>query len=360
MRDFPGRGSMPAWPISEAANPAIEARMTQSPWAPWIWPFLDAGGSAAQPPSCWATPNEVMLELESLRVRRFGAATRTGPPTLIVAPYAIHGATVADFAERHSLVQRLLDAGVAGLHLLEWASATPQMRHHGVDDQLAALNVVVDTLGGSARLVGICQGGWQSLLFAARFPGKVERLVLAGAPVDCDAAPSGIVQATRGMAPAALEAFVAWGDGVVSGSRMLHFLEASSLQSSDIEEVFQADRQDLAPAFEAWNSRTLDLPGRYWLQTAEWLFRENRLARNAFPALGRVADLREVRCPLFVLAGRDDVIAPAPQALAAARLVGTPARSVHAVTAPCGHLSLFMGARTLAHEWGRIGQFLRE
>ncbi|WP_406856043.1 alpha/beta fold hydrolase [Alsobacter sp. KACC 23698] len=333
--------------------------MTPSPWAPWIWPFVTAPESAAQPDACWATPNEVVLELESLRLRRFGDPAASGPATLVVAPYAIHGATVADFAEGHSLMRRLRDAGVPGLHLLEWATATPQMRFHGVDDQLAALNVAVDTLGGTARLAGICQGGWQSLLFAARFPAKVERLVLAGAPVDCDAAPSGIVQATRGMAPAALDAFVAWSDGVVSGSRMLQFLETSSLQSADVEEVFQAARPDLAPAFEAWNARTLDLPGRYWLQTAEWLFRENRLARNTFPALGRLADLRDVRCPLFVLAGRDDVIAPAPQALAAARLVGAPARSVHAVTAPCGHLALFMGARTLADEWGRIAAFLR-
>jgi len=32
--------------------------------------------------------------------------------------------------------------------------------------------------------------------------------------------------------------------------------------------------------FDAWNARTVDLPGVYFLQVAEWLFRENRLARG--------------------------------------------------------------------------------
>ncbi|MEQ6411013.1 alpha/beta hydrolase, partial [Salmonella enterica subsp. enterica serovar Enteritidis] len=46
------------------------------------------------------------------------------------------------------------------------------------------LNVAVDTIGPPVDLAGLCQGGWLSLLYAARFPDKVRRLVLAGSPVD--------------------------------------------------------------------------------------------------------------------------------------------------------------------------------
>ena len=60
-----------------------------------------------------------------------------------------------------------------------------------IDLQFAALNVVVDELGPPVDLIGLCQGGWLSLRYAARFPNKVRRLVLVGAPIDMAAAPSG-------------------------------------------------------------------------------------------------------------------------------------------------------------------------
>lgn len=61
------------------------------------------------------------------------------------------------------------------------------MKDLEIDQYLAEVNVVVDDLGGQANFVGLCQGGWISAMYAARFPHKVASLVLAGAPIDTDA-----------------------------------------------------------------------------------------------------------------------------------------------------------------------------
>ena len=58
------------------------------------------------------------------------------------------------------------------------------MQFLGIDDYLADLNVLIDEIGAPVDLIGLCQGGWMALVYAARFPGKVRKLVLAGAPVD--------------------------------------------------------------------------------------------------------------------------------------------------------------------------------
>jgi pimeloyl-ACP methyl ester carboxylesterase len=50
----------------------------------------------------------------------------------------------------------------------------------GIDDYLADLNVLVDEIGAPVDLIGLCQGGWMALVYAARFPGKVRKLVLVG------------------------------------------------------------------------------------------------------------------------------------------------------------------------------------
>ena len=61
------------------------------------------------------------------------------------------------------------------------------MKDLEIDNYLAEVVVAIDDLGGRVNLVGLCQGGWVSAMVAARFPEKVNSLVLAGAPIDTDA-----------------------------------------------------------------------------------------------------------------------------------------------------------------------------
>ena len=114
----------------------------------------------------------------------FRAGNATQQPVVVCAPYALHGALIADFAPGHSLVEALQKDGVNRIYVPDWRSATPDMRYLSIDNYLADLNVAIDEIGAPVDLVGLCQGGWLSLVYAARFPGKVRRLVLAGAPVD--------------------------------------------------------------------------------------------------------------------------------------------------------------------------------
>ena len=85
------------------------------------------------------------------------------------------------------------------------------------------------------------------------------------------------------------------------------------------------------------------------MQTAEWVFRENRLARVSFPALGRPALLSAVEAPIFVLAAADDEVVSLPQATAAKSLCRRTRVKIR--IAPGRHLSLFMGRRTVGGVW---------
>ena len=100
------------------------------------------------------------------------------------------------------------------------------------------------------------------------------------------------------------------------------------------------------------------MPGRYYLEVVERLYLENQLATGRFMALGRRIDLSGVKLPIYLLVARDDhVVAPA-QMLAVERLVGTPPAAIRRAIAPCRHLGLFMGKRTLAKDWVEIGHWL--
>jgi poly(3-hydroxyalkanoate) synthetase len=357
---------------------------TSADWAQqaWLWPleasrlalqsyaqfFADQkpapSAAPAQQPIAWTTPNTVALQLQTMRLREFSHGSDMRPPVLICAPYALHGALIADFAPGHSLVGALQYHGVGSIYVSDWCSATPDMRQLSIDNYLADLNVAVDEIGAPVDLVGLCQGGWLSLVYAARFPGKVRRLVLAGTPVDIST-PSELSRMVAAIPQVAFEQMVRQGDGLVSGEHMLQLWNLP-FSRQDVEAVLQRNLDDgsdeaqmLLDRFARWDHATLDLPGTYYLEVTERIFRQNQIAKGEFVALGRRVDLAEMRVPVYLLAGESDTVVPRDQAFATAGLLGTPPAALEQACEPCGHLGLFMGRDVLGHSWRRIARWLQ-
>jgi poly(3-hydroxybutyrate) depolymerase len=351
---------------------------------PWFWPFAaaielqdeglqlyrrnlnflaEAGEIVAPPEPDWATPNHILLDLDTMRLREFGA--REGLPVLIDAPYAGHSSTIVDYAGHRSLVETLLDSGVERVLASDWKSATPAMRDYDIDKYLAELNVAVDDAGGVVQLVGLCQGGWMSAMYAARFPDKVCALVLAGAPIDTDAGEGAIKKIAHSLPMSFYEELVELGGGRMLGRTMLagwksmhpgqQYVDKFLDLYEHIENKCYVERTE---QFERWYENPIDLPGRYYLQAIELLFKENQLAKRQFVALGRPVDLRAIRVPLYLLAGAQDDITTKEQVFNAAALVGTPSEDIVEKLVPGGHIGLFMGARTLTGPWRDIGRWL--
>lgn len=337
-------------------------------WLDALGQVMGEGAGSREPPP-FASQSDVVLDLPTMRLRRFrlgkppGKERHTPRPILIVAPYALHHAAIVDLAPGHSIVQRLAAEGLHDIWVTEWTSATPDMAGFSIDTYLAELLVAVDELGGAAHLVGLCQGGWLSLAFAARWPARVASLVLAGTPVDFTAAPSQLVDAAHATPPDVMHSLVAAGGGRALSQHLLAMWGVMALDETAMRTMLQLAAPPapaLATLLENWHGWAVDLPGRYLLDVIDRLFRHNELAEGEFRALGRSIDLSVVDMPLCVLVGRQDPIAPPGQALPVRRLVGTPLRRTMLIEADCGHLPLFLGAETLAGPWARIAHWLHE
>ena len=195
--------------------------------------------AAKSPEPHWITPNKVALEIGAVRLRDFSTGA-TGPATLVCAPFALHGATIVDFALRHSLVQALQGAGIERLFVTDWRPATPQMRFWCIDDYIAALNVVVDELGGGVSLIGLCQGGWMALMYAARFPDKIHKLVLAGAPIDVAADASKLTELANNTPSAIFKELVELGEGRLQGQHLLNFWAPTFAGEEEVHRALQS------------------------------------------------------------------------------------------------------------------------
>jgi poly(3-hydroxyalkanoate) synthetase len=280
-----------------------------------------------------ATPNRVILDLRTLRLRDFSAEGAGGVPAIVVAPYAGHTSAIADYAPGQSLVQTLLASGVGRVCMTDWKSATEDMAGLEIDQYLAELNVCVEELGGRVSLVGLCQGGWMSAMYAARFPNRVARLVLAGSPIDTDAGDGPLKAMVRSAPGGFYEEMVAAGGGLMRGKLMLagwknmhpgrNYVQKHIELYGHIGDPEWVRRNE---TFEAWYETTVDLPGRWYLQAIHCLFQENQFAKGEFVGLGKRLSLRDITCPVYMLAGEDDDITTADQVFNAAGLIGTPGK----------------------------------
>jgi polyhydroxyalkanoate depolymerase len=310
-----------------------------------------------------ATPNTVRLDLRTMVLRDYGKPG--GLPTLVDAPYAGHTAIIADYSKGQSLVETLLKNGIGHVALTDWKSATEDMKDFEIDNYLEEMLVVIDDLGGRVNLVGLCQGGWHSAMIAARFPDKVNALVLAGAPIDTDAGDGPIKRIAHACPIAFYEDLVKLGGGLLRGKLMLagwknmHPEEHYIKEPIDLfEHIDDPDYIAKTETFDSWYENPIDLPGRWYLQAVKQLFKENRLAKGTFVGLGRKLDLRNITCPLYLLAGASDDITTPEQVLGAKNYAGTPKERIVEKTVPGGHIGLFMGSRTLKESWPEIGRWI--
>jgi poly(3-hydroxybutyrate) depolymerase len=347
------------WPAIATAS-AIE---TASAMTDYFLGFANHEPTVEEPQG--ATPSKIALELPTARLHDF-SVVNSGIPTLLCTPLALHGAALADLAEGHSLVAALRLSGIERLFMTAWRSASPTMRFLGIDDYLADLNVLVDRVGGLVDLVGLCQGGWLSLLYAGRFPDKVRKLVMAGSPIDIAAQQSKFSSVAAATPLIMFENLVNSGEGRVIGRNIAKFwgndTDAENIRESlqPVQPVGSPEFTRLEAIFKHWNSWTIDVPGTYYLEVVEKLYKANQLASGSFVALGQQIELSRLRLPMYLLAGSaDEVVAP-EQLLAVERLTGTRPECLRHDVAPCNHLGLFMGKQTLEQYWPKIARWTKE
>lgn len=319
----------------------------------------------------WATKNHIIYDLNTMRLRDFSERTARQNkgviPTIIDAPYAGHTSTIADYAEGRSLVETLQGCGLRSVMCMDWKSATDAMKDYNIDIYLAEINAVVDDLGGKVNLVGLCQGGWMAGMFAARYPHKVATLVAAGTPLDADAGDGFIKRIAKEQPMAFFEELVNLGGGLMRGKVMLagwkgmqpeeHYFKTYLDLYEHVEDPAYIKKRE---EFERWYERPLDLPGRWYLQAIEHLFKNNELCKGEFIALGRKIGLQDITCPTFLIAGEGDDITPSPQVFEAEKKLGTPRNKIVKKLVPGGHIGLFMGSKTLMEQWPVVGKWIRE
>jgi polyhydroxyalkanoate synthase subunit PhaC len=317
-------------------------------------------------------PREVIDAAPNATLYRYlpiDGGTRSGPPVLLVPPLGAPDFAY-DLRRGCSLVEHLLRAG-RDVYLVDYGPISFAERGLGIEFWVEnvvprAVHRVSSYRGGRpTQLVGWCLGGIFSLLTSADRDNLPVRSISAiASPFDVSAVPL--------VAPLRPLAAITGGRLVSSIYQALGSVPAPvvkwAFQLSTVDKYLtkpltvlsRLDDRDVLEQIEAVDylmSHMHGYPGRTFGQIYHLLLRANDLDDGTLDLGGRRIELSEVRVPVLIVAGENDVIAPRRAVERGAKLLtGSP--EVRFETAPGGHLGVLTGRRSRDTTWAYLDAFL--
>ncbi len=311
-------------------------------------------------PPVFVTENEIVLETDAYRLRRFSGKDDSSP-VLILPPQAGHHSGICDFSGENSLVRTFLSNGVKSVYAIDWKSATYGRACENLETLIMHTDRCVSHIGRKVNLVGLCQGGWQGAMYTTIFGHKVNSLVLAGSPIDAHADDGKLKAACAVLPYNYFMTLVTLGGGIYRGEFQLFAFKMMNPYERFFQDYYELYKNVEDPVFlerhrrfRNWYETVSHLPGKWYLQIVDQLFIKNNLVKGKMRLFGKKIDLRNIDCPLFMIAGSKDDITTPGQVFNAGKYVSTPPERMERHLVDSGHIGLFMGKNSLKTAWPRV------
>ena len=315
-------------------------------------------------------PSSIIDEGPQRAVHRFRPTTRARrhAPVLLVPPLAAP-ATCFDLRRGASLVQHLLALGYP-TYLVDYGPISFSDRQlgleHWVDEVIpsAVEAVSEDACELPVQMVGWCLGGIMSVLAVAGNELPVRSVSLVASPFDFGkvrtmAPIRRLAELTGGRLVTGLYSALGGAPAplVSLGFQLTALDKRITKPLTLIRNIGDRDLLAHIEAVDDYMANMLAYPGRTFAQLYHRFFRINELAGGRVEMSHRTIDLGDVDVPTLVIAGENDVLAPAEAVVAVEGLL-TGAPSVRVERAPGGHLGVLTGRGARTTSWRHLDEFL--
>lgn len=311
-----------------------------------------------------ATPKTEILRIDKMTLHHYdplpGVEVVTEPVIII---YGLVGRyTMADLQEDRSLVRNLLSRGV-DLYVVDWGEPTRADQFLSFDDYAEGyvgdcIDHICNATGLDAiTILGICQGGVFSAIYASLYPQKVKNLILTITPIDFhadleDTDPShGLLNLwTRNLTGEDIDRLMdAYGNmngefmasifNMMTPVRTMTKYNVSLLDASvDESKLLNYLRM------EKWLADRPHHPGTAAKQWLVDFYKENRLVAGTLEIAGHTINLKNLTMPVLNIFAMQDHIIPAPCAQALRDYVGT--ADYTEIALPGGHVGVYVSSKS--------------
>lgn len=280
------------------------------------------------------TPGKVVFQNDLMQLIQYEPLTKTQrkTPMLFVPPW-INKYYILDLREEKSLIRYLLNRGHS-VFVISWVNPTEEQDEKSFEDYmlegpLAAIDAIEQATGETrVNILGFCIGGIlvtaMLAYLAARGEDRIASATTLASMVDfTDVGEIGVfVDNDRLMAMR--------GHLKQTGNLDSHYLKDtfSMLRENDLVWSFHVTNYLMGrkpPAFDLlyWNADSTRLPGAMLLWYLQHIYIENGLRKPGHLTLNATPiDIGKITVPSYVLATKEDHIAPWKSVYPTARLLG--------------------------------------
>jgi polyhydroxyalkanoate synthase len=298
-------------------------------------------------------PKQLVYEEDKLKLYRYSRNAEASCRTPVLIVYAlVNRQYMLDLQPDRSMIRNLLALGL-DVFIIDWGYPTKGDMYLTLDDYINSyIDNCVDAVreaSGCAQvnLMGICQGGTFSAIYASLNPAKVKNLVTLVAPFDFSTNDGLLFNWSKRMnVDALVDSYrIVPGDFLNSGFLMLMPFNLNIRKYVDMLDVME-DKEKLLNflRMEKWIFDSPGQVGECLRQFMKDCYQDNKLVRGELVIGGRRVDLRHITMPLLNIYASADHLVPPAATKPFNDLVGSEDKTLYEFKG--GHIGVFVGSKS--------------
>jgi len=299
------------------------------------------------------TAKELVYQDGKRKLYRYQPRVKKVNPVPLLVVYAlVNRYTMLDLQPNRSMIRNLLDQG-QDVYLIDWGYADRLDRFMTMEDYIAGfLDDCVEVLRERHRLaainlLGVCQGGTFSAIYAALYPEKVKNFIQMVAPIDFASRDSLLnVWASAFDADLLVDAYGNVPGDMMNGAYMMlqPFTLSVHKYLNMVQTMQDADKLADFLRMESWIFDSPDQAGETLRQFLKDFYQGNKLVKGEFRLGQRPVDLKQITMPVLNIYAEFDTLVPPASSQALREHVGS--TDVQELTYPVGHIGMFVSGKT--------------
>ena len=298
------------------------------------------------------TPKELVWQKDKVKMYHYTRETPAKTAIPVLVSFAmLNRHDVLDLQPDRSLMKKLLDEGL-DIYIMDWGYPTQADKYLTMEDYIDGyMNDAVDFLRKKHKVPkihkqAICQAGTYSMIYASRYPEKLQSLVTYVAPFDFGEGDNMLYRWAKYIDVDAMVDSV----GTIPGE-MIDSAFSMLNPSMNIKKYFGVmdSLEDEAKLLnflrmEKWKADLPAIAGEMYRKYIKDLFRNNKLIKGTLELGGKKVDLKKMTVPYLNVYATDDTIIPNESTKAVMSKIGTKDKSE--IPFPGGHIGVFVGSRS--------------
>ncbi|HPQ97894.1 MAG TPA: class III poly(R)-hydroxyalkanoic acid synthase subunit PhaC [Saprospiraceae bacterium] len=310
-------------------------------------------------------PRETVWEDGKVQLYHFIRETPPVAKTPVLVSYAlVNRWEMMDLQPNLSFIRKLLEEGL-DVYLIDWGYASGIDRYKTMEDYiLGDIHECVEFICREhnlekINLLGVCQGGTFSLIYAALFPDKVKNLITTVTPVDFREENGLLFLWAKYMdVDAVVDGFggVVPGDFLNSGFDLLKPMNKAR-KFANLPQVAQnKDKLMNFLRMEKWVADSPAQAGETYRRFIKDFYQNNKLIHGEFTLGGYRVSLNKIDMPVLTVYAKDDHIVPPASTIPIHEAIGSKDKEL--MEFPGGHIGVFVGSRSQKLLTPAIAQWL--